>query len=210
MVSAGEGAQRPGRTHAAAPPAPSPGRTAHRARRFTRHAPGSRVSAACSPAPSASDAHHLVARVRTGDRAAFEALFRRHHRRLWRFAHQQVACADAARELVRDVFFVLRRRRRVGGDVRRARPGGAWPRGPRPATPRHWRWNTLPQSTRFAISAIRGASSFIALPRTDFSVYQKSGLGGRAELAAFFLQDLVPPAPDAHSPTASPGGGAAR
>ncbi|MGZ8411291.1 MAG: helix-turn-helix transcriptional regulator [Gemmatirosa sp.] len=30
------------------------------------------------------------------------------------------------------------------------------------------------------------------------SVYQKSGLGGRAELAAFFLQDLVPPAPDSH------------
>ena len=28
------------------------------------------------------------------------------------------------------------------------------------------------------------------------AVYQKSGLGGRAELAAFFLQDLMPRVPD--------------
>ena len=32
------------------------------------------------------------------------------------------------------------------------------------------------------------------------SVYEKSGLGGRAELAAFFLQDLMPGAPDAGPP----------
>jgi RNA polymerase sigma-70 factor (ECF subfamily) len=54
---------------------------------------------------------HLVARVRAGDQAAFEAIFRRHHEGLWRFAYHQVGCADAAREIVQDVFFVLWRKR---------------------------------------------------------------------------------------------------
>lgn len=37
------------------------------------------------------------------------------------------------------------------------------------------------------------------------SVYQKAGLGGRAELAAFFLQDLVPGAPASPGAPGAPG-----
>jgi RNA polymerase sigma-70 factor, ECF subfamily len=60
-------------------------------------------------AASASDAH-LVARIRAGDQAAFEALFREHHEGLWRFAYHQVGCAETAREIVQDVFFALWRK----------------------------------------------------------------------------------------------------
>ena len=58
---------------------------------------------------SASDAQ-LVARVRAGDEAAFEQLFRQHHEALWRFAYHQVGCAESAREIVQDVFFALWRK----------------------------------------------------------------------------------------------------
>ena len=58
---------------------------------------------------SASDAQ-LVARVRAGDEAAFEQLFRQHHEALWRFAYNQVGCAESAREIVQDVFFALWRK----------------------------------------------------------------------------------------------------
>jgi RNA polymerase sigma-70 factor (ECF subfamily) len=57
-------------------------------------------------AESASDAQ-LVALVRSGDQAVFEAIFRRHHEALWRFAYHQVGCAESAREIVQDVFFAL-------------------------------------------------------------------------------------------------------
>ena len=57
----------------------------------------------------ANDAH-LVARVRAGDEAVFEQIFRQHHEALWRFAYHQVGCAETAREIVQDVFFALWRR----------------------------------------------------------------------------------------------------
>ena len=40
----------------------------------------------------------------------FEAIFRQYHERLWRFAYAQVGCAEAAREIVQDVFFALWRK----------------------------------------------------------------------------------------------------
>lgn len=39
------------------------------------------------------------------------------------------------------------------------------------------------------------------------AVYRKSGLGGRAELSAFFLEDLLPPAPGPRAQPPSPGPG---
>lgn len=59
---------------------------------------------------SANDAA-LVARVRAGDQAAYESLFRAHYDALWRFAYHQVGSAEAAREIVQDVFFALWRNR---------------------------------------------------------------------------------------------------
>ena len=53
-----------------------------------------------------SDAQ-LVARVRAGDEAVFEQLFRKHHEGLWSFAYHQVGCPETAREIVQDVFFAL-------------------------------------------------------------------------------------------------------
>ena len=52
----------------------------------------------------------LVSRVRDGDQAAFEAIFRQHHEGLWRFAYHQLGCAETAREIVQDVFFALWRK----------------------------------------------------------------------------------------------------
>jgi RNA polymerase sigma-70 factor (ECF subfamily) len=53
---------------------------------------------------------HLVAGVRAGDQAVFEAIFRQYHDGLWRFAYHQVGNAEAAREIVQDVFFALWRK----------------------------------------------------------------------------------------------------
>jgi RNA polymerase sigma-70 factor, ECF subfamily len=53
---------------------------------------------------------HLVASVRGGDQAVFEAIFRQYHDGLWRFAYHQVGNADTAREIVQDVFFALWRK----------------------------------------------------------------------------------------------------
>jgi RNA polymerase sigma-70 factor (ECF subfamily) len=53
---------------------------------------------------------HIVARVRAGDEAVFEAIFRQHHDGLWRFAYHQVGDAETAREIVQDVFFALWRK----------------------------------------------------------------------------------------------------
>jgi len=52
----------------------------------------------------------LVARVRAGDDAAYEQIFRQYHEGLWRFAFHQVGCAESAREIVQDVFFALWRK----------------------------------------------------------------------------------------------------
>jgi RNA polymerase sigma-70 factor (ECF subfamily) len=52
----------------------------------------------------------LVAGVRAGDQAVFEAIFRQYHDGLWRFAYHQVGNAEAAREIVQDVFFALWRK----------------------------------------------------------------------------------------------------
>ena len=53
----------------------------------------------------------LVARVRTGDVAAFETIFRRHGERLIRFAEQELHSADAAEDVVQDVFLAVWRAR---------------------------------------------------------------------------------------------------
>jgi RNA polymerase sigma-70 factor (ECF subfamily) len=52
----------------------------------------------------------LIARIRAGDDAAFEQIFRQYHEGLWRFAFHQVGCAETAREIVQDVFFALWRK----------------------------------------------------------------------------------------------------
>ena len=48
-----------------------------------------------------------IAGIRAGDASACEALYRRHHDALWRFAYAQVRSADAAEEIVHDVFLSL-------------------------------------------------------------------------------------------------------
>ena len=59
-------------------------------------------------APSAqAEELEWIARVRAGDAAACEALHRRYHAALWRFAHAQVRSADAADEIVDAVFLSL-------------------------------------------------------------------------------------------------------
>jgi RNA polymerase sigma-70 factor, ECF subfamily len=57
-------------------------------------------------APAARDAD-LVARVRAGDDAAFETLFRAHHASLCSFAYRIVGAPDVAEELVQEVFLYL-------------------------------------------------------------------------------------------------------
>jgi RNA polymerase sigma-70 factor (ECF subfamily) len=58
-----------------------------------------------------SEEAKLVARIRAGDEAAFEALHAAHHDALWRFAYAQVRSAEMAEEIVQDVFFALWRKR---------------------------------------------------------------------------------------------------
>jgi RNA polymerase sigma-70 factor, ECF subfamily len=53
----------------------------------------------------------LVARVRAGDEAACEALFRTFHAPLWKFAYGYVRSREAAEEIVQDVFLALWRDR---------------------------------------------------------------------------------------------------
>jgi RNA polymerase sigma-70 factor (ECF subfamily) len=53
------------------------------------------------------DESDLVARIRAGDEAAFEALYLAHHDGLWRFAYAYVRSRDVAEELVQDVFLSL-------------------------------------------------------------------------------------------------------
>lgn len=71
-------------------------------------------------------------------------------------------------------------------------------------------WRLTPTEREVAFLLLQGHGHKQIAARTGRSertvrqhavtVYQKSGLGGRAELAAFFLQDLVPPAPAAQAP----------
>jgi len=58
------------------------------------------------PVPAAEPAgeRELVARVRAGDAAAFQALFHAHHAALCAFAYHQVGARDVAEDLVQDVF----------------------------------------------------------------------------------------------------------
>jgi RNA polymerase sigma-70 factor, ECF subfamily len=62
------------------------------------------------PRDESTNEARLVARVRAGDQAAFEALFRQYHEGLWRFAYQQIGDPETAREIVQDVFFALWRK----------------------------------------------------------------------------------------------------
>jgi RNA polymerase sigma-70 factor (ECF subfamily) len=51
-----------------------------------------------------SDDSDLVARIRAGDEAAFEALYLAHHAGLWKFAYTYVRSREVAEELVQEVF----------------------------------------------------------------------------------------------------------
>lgn len=59
--------------------------------------------------PPAAQAEELdwIARIRAGDPSACEALHRRHHEALWRFAYAHVRSADAAEAIVHEVFLSL-------------------------------------------------------------------------------------------------------
>ena len=59
--------------------------------------------------PSSAQAEEIqwIAGIRAGDAAACEALHGRYHEALWRFAYAQVRSADAAEEIVDDVFLAL-------------------------------------------------------------------------------------------------------
>ncbi|HEU0191265.1 MAG TPA: RNA polymerase sigma factor SigM [Mycobacterium sp.] len=58
--------------------------------------------------PARSDAELLAAHV-TGDRHAFEELFRRHHRRLWRLAHRTIRCPEDAADALQDAMLSAHR-----------------------------------------------------------------------------------------------------
>lgn len=58
------------------------------------------------------DERELARRVRGGDEAAFESIFRAHHAALWRFAFGLVHSRDVAEELVQEVFLAVWRERR--------------------------------------------------------------------------------------------------
>lgn len=53
----------------------------------------------------------VVAAIRAGDTAAFDALYLAHHDALWRFANAQVHSAAAAEDVVQEVFLALWRDR---------------------------------------------------------------------------------------------------
>jgi RNA polymerase sigma-70 factor (ECF subfamily) len=53
----------------------------------------------------------LVDRIRNGDLAAFEQLYRATYTPLWRFAYRMLHSADAAQDVIHDVFFTLWTRR---------------------------------------------------------------------------------------------------
>jgi RNA polymerase sigma-70 factor (ECF subfamily) len=62
--------------------------------------------AASTPDP-AGDEQALVARIRDGDRAAFEVVFDRYAAQLVAFARAQVGSTAVAEEIVQDVFFAV-------------------------------------------------------------------------------------------------------
>jgi RNA polymerase sigma-70 factor (ECF subfamily) len=100
-------------------------------------------------APSADE--QLVARVRAGDEAAFEALYVAHHEALWRFAYGYVRSREVAEELVQEVFLALWSAR-AGWEVRtRVR---AWLY----AAVRHQALNHL-RHERLAVPILRGDGS---------------------------------------------------
>ena len=69
------------------------------------------IAAGAAGAPAA-DEGALVARIRMGDEAACEALYRAHHDALWRFAWGLVRSREVAEEIVQEVFLALWRGRR--------------------------------------------------------------------------------------------------
>lgn len=58
------------------------------------------------------EAQEVVARIRAGDHAAFEVLFRRHYRGLCRFAAGHVGSMTQAEEIVQTIFFRIWQRHR--------------------------------------------------------------------------------------------------
>lgn len=59
------------------------------------------------PAPSGAEDQALVARVRSGDYAAFSVLFRAHYGPIFRFAERLTGSADVADDVVQDVFVAV-------------------------------------------------------------------------------------------------------
>jgi RNA polymerase sigma-70 factor, ECF subfamily len=74
-----------------------------------------------NPGSSADDADDLVLRVRAGDEAAFEQLFRAYHARLCSFVNGYVRSREVAEEIVQDLFFAIWSQREqwvVSGNLR--------------------------------------------------------------------------------------------
>lgn len=68
-------------------------------------------------AGAVADERAIVARVRSGEDAAFEEVFRTHYEGLFLFAYSYLRSREAARDVVHDVFLALWTRR-VSWDVR--------------------------------------------------------------------------------------------
>lgn len=64
-----------------------------------------------SPEPASASEQGIIARIRMGDAAAFEMIFREHYDHLFRFVYSYVHAEDAAEELVQDVFAIVWERR---------------------------------------------------------------------------------------------------
>jgi RNA polymerase sigma-70 factor (ECF subfamily) len=72
----------------------------------------------------------VVARLRAGDAAAFEAAFRRYYAQLCDYANRFLAAPDGAEEVVQDVFTNLWRSR-ASLQIATTLPGLPLRRGPR-------------------------------------------------------------------------------
>ena len=68
--------------------------------------PGSQSPMSVPEEPTDSN---LVARMASGDREAFAALFRRHQATVYRFSRQMLGSRDAAEDVTQDVFMALAR-----------------------------------------------------------------------------------------------------
>jgi DNA-directed RNA polymerase specialized sigma24 family protein len=128
----------------------------------------------------------LVGRVATGDRRAFETLYRMYFPRLARFLHRMTRSVPLIEEIVNDTMLVVWQKAATSTAAARCRPGCSRSRTARPArpcTPSTSRWNRSPtpawRTSRPARLALRTAAprhavdaALAALPLEQRAAFQ--------------------------------------